>query len=89
MIHPERIVLIAVMAGIVSAGFTWFGWELFQNIFAVRRRRANTNPPPAAEQRPERNMAEKAGQKPATRRDVNEKAAQKPPARREVNQKVG
>ncbi len=39
MIHPERIILIAIMAGAVAAGFTWFGWGLFQNIFAASRNR--------------------------------------------------
>ena len=61
MNHPERIILIAVMAGIVAAGFTWFGWELLQNIFAVRRRRGDTNPP-AATPTPQRESGEKPAQ---------------------------
>jgi hypothetical protein len=77
MMHPERIVLIAAMSGIVSAGLTWFGWELFQNIFAIRERRANM--PPAEKQTPQRNMAQKGGQKPGQKRAVP----------REVKQKVG
>ena len=70
MIHPERIVLIAIMAGIVSAGFTWFGWELIQNIFAVLRRRPQT--PRAGEQKAQ-DAAEKARQKPAAPREVKQK----------------
>jgi len=89
MNHPERIILIAVMAGIVSAGFTWFGWDLCQNIFAILRRRARANPPSPAKQTTQRDTKEKAPQKPATKREVNQKAAQKPPAQRKVNQKVG
>ncbi|HUW59673.1 MAG TPA: hypothetical protein VMZ06_01605 [Candidatus Bathyarchaeia archaeon] len=75
MNHPERIILIALMAGIVSAGFTWFGWELFQNIFAILRRRPRPNPPSPAEQKTQRNANEKTSQKPATKREVNQKGA--------------
>ena len=61
MNHPERVVLIAVMAGIVSAGFTWFGWELFQNIFAILRRRARANPPSNDAQTSQRDIPGKGG----------------------------
>ncbi|MCX5770740.1 MAG: hypothetical protein NTZ09_10775 [Candidatus Hydrogenedentes bacterium] len=87
MMHPERIVLIAAMSGIVSAGLTWFGWELFQNIFAIRERRANM--PPADEQTPQRNMAQKTAQKTATKREVSEKPGQKRAAQPKVKRKVG
>jgi len=39
MNYPERIIMIAVMTGVVAAGFTWFGWELVENLFALARRR--------------------------------------------------
>ena len=71
MIHPERIILIAVMAGVVSAGFTWFGWELVQNIFAIRRNRPA--PAPVAEQTPPRGAAEKTAEKPAPKREAKQK----------------
>ena len=73
MNHPERVILIALMAGIVSAGFTWFGWELFQNILAVLRRRALHKTQAAAQQKPEREAREKPAQKPAPPRKVNQK----------------
>jgi len=73
MNHPERIILIAIMAGIVSAGFTWFGWELFQNIFAILRRRALRKTQAAAQQKPQRKTKQKPSQKPATQREGNQK----------------
>ena len=73
MNHPERVILIALMTGIVSAGFTWFGWELFQNIFAVLRRRARATPPSSAEQTPQREAGGKPAQEPATQREVKQK----------------
>jgi hypothetical protein len=56
------MVLIAIMAGVISAGFTWFGWELFQNVFAIRRRAKAAR---AAEQAPQPDAEEKATEKPA------------------------
>lgn len=35
MINPDRIVILAIMVGIVTAGFTWFGWELCENVFTL------------------------------------------------------
>ena len=88
MMHPERVVLIAVMAGIVSAGFTWFGWGLFQNVFADRRRRAITNPSSTAEQAPESGVPEKTPQQTAARREAGERPAEKPPAERKASEKL-
>lgn len=75
MNHPERVILIALMTGIVSAGFTWFGWELCQNVFAILRRRALGKTQAAAQR--------------TLQREADEKPAQKPAPQREVNQKVG
>ena len=32
----EYVVALSVFAGICAAGLTWFGWELMQNLWAVR-----------------------------------------------------
>ena len=32
----EYAVALSVFAGICAAGLTWFGWELMQNLWAVR-----------------------------------------------------
>lgn len=59
MNYPERIIVIAIMAGVVAAGFTWFGWELIENLLALPRRRKETpretapNPPPQEKHEPE------------------------------------
>ncbi|MBI5092180.1 MAG: hypothetical protein HZB26_06995 [Candidatus Hydrogenedentes bacterium] len=39
-----KIVIIALIAGLVGAGFVWFSWSLFENVLAGVKRKKPPKP---------------------------------------------
>ena len=65
------MIIISVLVGLVAGGFSWFGWELVQNLRAMLRGRAarKTMPPESAHEPTSASVQTSSGRSPSGHRE--------------------